>query len=63
MVTNPMDLSTILWRVDDSHYDSIKAFLADMSLIPLSARQYHDPEDPDGQRIISRSHVCSLNVP
>ena len=57
MVPSPMDLSTILWRVDDGHYTSLKTFLADINLVPIAARQYHDPEDPDGQRIISRSHT------
>lgn len=56
MVTRPMDLSTLLWRVDDGKYSSLREFVGDLGLIPAAARQYHDEEDVDGQRIISRAH-------
>eukprot|EP00854_Cymbomonas_tetramitiformis_P031072 gene31072-38974_t len=56
-VRAPMDLSTLLWRVDDRCYMTMREFLTDTRLIREAAKQYHDQEDEKGLRIISRAHA------
>ena len=40
-VRTPMDLATILSRVDARRYDSTEKYLADVRLVELSTRQYY----------------------
>lgn len=39
-VNNPMDLSTLLWRVDTGWYLTVDAFLKDVRLITAAAKEY-----------------------
>lgn len=48
-VTSPMDLATLLARVDDRHYPTLQAFLAAVALIPAAEKQYWG-DDPEGIR-------------
>lgn len=57
LVTHPMDLSTLLWRVDDGAYLSLREFVADVAKIPAAARAFHGYADADGQRVVSRAHA------
>jgi hypothetical protein len=38
VVHNPMDVATLLQRVDSGHYLTKKGFLADVDLIPANAQ-------------------------
>jgi hypothetical protein len=57
LVAHPMDLSTLLWRVDDGAYFSLREFVADVGKIPAAARAFHGHADADGQRVVSRAHA------
>ncbi|CAL8469143.1 g8684 [Coccomyxa elongata] len=56
-MTSPMDLATLLARVDDRQYPTVKMFLAAVALIPAAEKQYWG-DDPEGIREISRA--CAL---
>jgi SpoVK/Ycf46/Vps4 family AAA+-type ATPase len=57
IVKQPMDLSTLLSRVDQRRYSTPAQFLADVALIPAGERQYW-AELPAGVKHISRA--CAL---
>lgn len=57
LVAEPMDLSTLLARVDQRRYVTPAQFLADVALIPAGERQYWK-DLPAGVRHISRA--CAL---
>jgi SpoVK/Ycf46/Vps4 family AAA+-type ATPase len=57
IVTQPMDLSTLLSRVDQRRYSTPAQFLADVALIPAGERQYWE-DLPAGVKHISRA--CAL---
>ena len=57
LVKEPMDLSTLLARVDQRRYMTAAQFLADVALIPAGERQYWN-DLPAGVRHISRA--CAL---
>ncbi len=48
-VSAPMDLATLLARVNARQYPTVKAFLAAVSLIPAAEKQYWG-DDPEGVR-------------
>ncbi|KAI8874293.1 Bromodomain-containing protein, partial [Ramicandelaber brevisporus] len=41
VVAHPMDLSTMLSRVNSRYYLTADEFLADIDMIPAAAREYH----------------------
>lgn len=57
IVKQPMDLSTLLSRVDQRRYSTPAQFLADVALIPAGERQYW-ADLPAGVKHISRA--CAL---
>jgi SpoVK/Ycf46/Vps4 family AAA+-type ATPase len=57
VVKQPMDLSTLLSRVDQRRYSTPAQFLADVALIPAGERQYW-ADLPAGVKHISRA--CAL---
>lgn len=57
IVQNPMDVATLLQRVDSGHYLTCSAFLQDVQLIPANAKAYNG-DDYNGARIVSRA--CAL---
>nr|ASZ84551.1 putative BRAT1 [Cupressus gigantea] len=57
IVQNPMDITTLLQRVDNGRYLTCSAFLQDVELIPANAKAYNG-DDYNGARIVSRA--CAL---
>ncbi|KAI4370401.1 hypothetical protein MLD38_018756 [Melastoma candidum] len=55
IVNNPMDMATMLQRVDHGHYVTCSTFLQDIDLIVSNALKYNG-EDYFGTRIVSRAH-------
>ncbi|KAH9324038.1 hypothetical protein KI387_004216, partial [Taxus chinensis] len=54
IVQNPMDVATLLQRVDNGRYLTCSAFLQDVELIPANAKAYNG-DDYNGARIVSRA--------
>ena len=63
-VTEPMDLSTLLWKVDSEMYTTIDAFLDDVHLITRSAHQYwgESTDDVDGRQMLSKAHALEDTI-
>jgi len=63
-VTDPMDLSTLLWKVDSEKYTTIDAFLKDANLITKSAHEYwgERPESNDGRQMLSKAHALEDTI-
>ncbi|KAK9811900.1 hypothetical protein WJX72_012131 [[Myrmecia] bisecta] len=55
-VSNPMDLATLLARVDGRAYATAAAFLRDVALIPVDAAQYYG-HDIAAVKEVSRAHA------
>ncbi|XP_023655016.1 ATPase family AAA domain-containing protein 2B isoform X2 [Paramormyrops kingsleyae] len=58
VITQPMDLSTIMTKIDTRRYLTVKDFLTDIDLICSNALEYNPDKDP-GDKII-RHRACSL---
>ncbi|GKU91219.1 hypothetical protein SLEP1_g5119 [Rubroshorea leprosula] len=54
IIQNPMDVATLLQRVDSGQYITCAAFLQDVDLIVTNAREYNG-DDYNGSRIVSRA--------
>ena len=63
-VDEPMDLSTLLWKVDSEKYLTIDAFLKDVHLITKSAHQYwgERTDDTDGRQMLSKAHALEDTI-
>lgn len=55
IIQNPMDIATLLQRVDSGWYIKSSAFLQDVDLILSNAKAYNG-DDYNGARIVSRAH-------
>ncbi|XP_039133348.1 ATPase family AAA domain-containing protein At1g05910 isoform X1 [Dioscorea cayenensis subsp. rotundata] len=55
IIQNPMDMATLLQRVDSGQYLTCSAFLRDVDLIAANAKAYNG-DDYNGARIVSRAH-------
>lgn len=55
IIQNPMDMATLLQRVDSGKYITCKAFLEDFDLILTNAKKYNG-DDYNGARIVSRAY-------
>ncbi|KAF5195389.1 Atp-dependent zinc metalloprotease ftsh [Thalictrum thalictroides] len=55
IVQNPMDIATLLQRVDCGQYITCSTFLQDFDLILANAKAYNG-DDYTGARIVSRAH-------
>ena len=55
---NPMDLSTMMARIDRHEYSTGKSFLADVELICNNALEYN-PDETNEDRAI-RHRACTL---
>ena len=73
VVKDPMDLSTLLWRVDSGWYLTVDAFLRDAHLIVAAAKTYWGglgegeeenarSRDLEGRQIVSRAHALEDTV-
>uniref|UniRef100_A0AAR2J466 ATPase family AAA domain-containing protein 2 n=1 Tax=Pygocentrus nattereri TaxID=42514 RepID=A0AAR2J466_PYGNA len=58
VIREPMDLSTIMMKIDTHKYTTAKDFLMDVDLICSNALEYNPDKDP-GDKII-RHRACSL---
>ena len=63
-VQSPMDLSTLLWRIDSSAYLTIESCLKDVHLIVVAAVQYwgEDCEDSKGRQFVSRAYALEDTI-
>jgi hypothetical protein len=63
-VTEPMDLSTLLWKVDGEKYLTVDAFLEDSHLITKSAHEYwgEQTDDADGRIMLSKAHALEDTI-
>jgi len=63
-VAEPMDLSTLLWKVDSEKYLTMDAFLKDVHLITESAHQYwgERTDDADGRQMLSKAHALEDTI-
>ncbi|KAE8702970.1 ATPase family AAA domain-containing protein [Hibiscus syriacus] len=57
IIQNPMDIATLLQRVDSGQYLTCSAFVQDVDLIVTNAKAYNG-DDYNGARIVSRA--CEL---
>ncbi|KAL0437973.1 UNVERIFIED_CONTAM: ATPase family AAA domain-containing protein [Sesamum latifolium] len=55
IIQNPMDIATLLQRVDSGNYITCKSFLEDFDLILTNAKKYNG-DDYNGARIVSRAY-------
>ncbi|XP_029959269.1 ATPase family AAA domain-containing protein 2 isoform X2 [Salarias fasciatus] len=58
VIKTPMDLSTVLTRIDLHKYGTVKEFLADVDLIWQNALEYNPDRDPSDRQI--RHRACAL---
>lgn len=58
VIKKPMDLSTVLSRIDLHHYGTVKEFLQDVDLIWQNALEYNPDRDPSDRQI--RHRACAL---
>ncbi|KAK9159510.1 hypothetical protein Syun_005851 [Stephania yunnanensis] len=61
IVQNPMDIATVLQRVDCGHYITCSAFVQDIDLILSNAKAYNGA-DYNGARIVSRAYELRDSV-
>ncbi|XP_027140035.1 ATPase family AAA domain-containing protein 2B isoform X2 [Larimichthys crocea] len=58
VIRQPMDLSTVMTKIDTLKYLTVKEFLVDIDLICSNALEYNPDKDP-GDKVI-RHRACSL---
>uniref|UniRef100_A0A8C4I719 ATPase family AAA domain-containing protein 2 n=1 Tax=Dicentrarchus labrax TaxID=13489 RepID=A0A8C4I719_DICLA len=58
VIRQPMDLSTVMTKIDTHQYLTVKDFLVDIDLICSNALEYNPDKDP-GDKVI-RHRACSL---
>ncbi|XP_069742501.1 ATPase family AAA domain-containing protein 2B isoform X3 [Narcine bancroftii] len=58
VIIKPMDLSTMMMKIDNHKYETVKDFLIDINLICSNALEYN-PDKVPGDRII-RHRACTL---
>ncbi|XP_018430857.1 PREDICTED: ATPase family AAA domain-containing protein 2B [Nanorana parkeri] len=58
VIREPMDLSTIITKIDKHHYLTVRDFLLDVDLICSNALEYNPDKEP-GDKII-RHRACTL---
>ncbi|XP_060937855.1 ATPase family AAA domain-containing protein 2-like [Limanda limanda] len=60
VIKKPMDLSTVLSKIDLHRYGAVKEFVQDVDLIWQNALEYNPERDPSGRQI--RHRACALRV-
>lgn len=53
IITNPMDLSSMMSKIDLHRYETAAEFLDDIDLICRNALEYNPDTDPNGQNLLS----------
>ncbi|XP_057793420.1 ATPase family AAA domain-containing protein At1g05910-like isoform X2 [Salvia miltiorrhiza] len=61
IIQNPMDVATLLQRVDSGKYITCKSFVEDFDLILANAKKYNG-DDYNGSRIVSRAYELRDSV-
>ncbi|KAL1543952.1 ATPase family AAA domain-containing protein [Salvia divinorum] len=61
IIQNPMDIATLLQRVDSGKYITCKSFVEDFDLILANAKKYNG-DDYNGSRIVSRAYELRDSV-
>ena len=56
VVRHPMDLSTVLSKIDRQKYITVREYLHDVDQIWENALEYNPEDDPYGTTLISSSH-------
>lgn len=59
VIRQPMDLSTIMTKIDTHRYLTVKDFLVDIDLICNNALEYNPDKDPGGE---DEKYVWLLNI-
>lgn len=49
VIRQPMDLSTVMTKIDTHQYLTVKEFLVDIDLICNNALEYNPDKDPGGE--------------
>ena len=49
VILQPMDLSTVMTKIDTHKYLTVKEFLVDIDLISSNALEYNPDKDPGGE--------------
>ncbi|XP_039055447.1 ATPase family AAA domain-containing protein At1g05910-like isoform X2 [Hibiscus syriacus] len=61
VIQNPMDIATLLQRVDSGQYLTCSSFLQDVDLVVANAKAYNG-DDYNGSRIVSRAYELRDSV-
>ncbi|KAK8498084.1 hypothetical protein V6N13_121416 [Hibiscus sabdariffa] len=61
IIQNPMDIATLLQRVDSGQYLTCSSFLQDVDLVVANAKAYNG-DDYNGARIVSRAYELRDSV-
>ncbi|KAL4278959.1 hypothetical protein GQ457_03G025540 [Hibiscus cannabinus] len=61
IIQNPMDIATLLQRVDSGQYLTCSSFLQDVNLVVANAKAYNG-DDYNGARIVSRAYELRDSV-
>lgn len=59
VIRQPMDLSTVMTKIDTHQYLTVKEFLVDIDLICNNALEYNPDKDPGGKEANSRNFVVT----
>ena len=62
IIAKPMDLSTMMSRIDLHKYQCVKEFMADIELICSNALEYNPDKDPQGQCAQSSQDHSPLSI-
>lgn len=66
VIRQPMDLSTVMTKIDTHQYLTVKEFLVDIDLICNNALEYNPDKDPGGEEAnyhnSQRSWACAPSV-
>lgn len=57
VIKKPMDLSTVLSKIDLHQYGTVKEFLQDVDLIWQNALEYNPDRDPSGTHTEDHTHI------
>jgi len=52
IIKNPMDLSSMMTKIDLHKYQTVQQFLQDIDLICSNALEYNPDRDPQGRNIV-----------
>lgn len=62
VIRQPMDLSTVMTKIDTHKYLTVKDFLVDIDLICSNALEYNPDKDPGGKKdtdmLMNNTHLC-----